>query len=271
MQSAEITNIALEKLEISEDNTRKINVEKGLDVLANSIKELGVIDPIIVAPKGKDMYEVVEGQRRVLASKRIGLREIPAIIKENLVGDHTRKLTISLTSNLQRESIDPIDRAKYCKELATILPDGYKDVAKMLGYGENTIRSWIGVDALPDSLKNAVKQGDVSVNSAMHLFGAYWGDEKKINDIIEKMPPAPLGEKKKLVKRIVEEADKNPDKPAADIIADAKKPPKRKLKITVILPERVMNGIEKANDLGDTVEDRVENILYEYLASKNLL
>ena len=218
------------------------------------------------------MYEVVEGQRRVLASKMVGLREIPAIIKENLVGDHNRKLIISLTSNIQRENLNPIDKAKYCKELATILPDGYKDVAKMFGYGENTIRSWIGVDAIrPDSLRNTVKQGDISVSPAMRLFNTYWNDEEKINDIVKKIPPAPAGEKKKLVKRIVEEADKNPDKPAADIIADAKKPPKRKLKITVILPERVMNGLEKANDLGDTVEDKVENILYEYLASKNLL
>jgi ParB-like chromosome segregation protein Spo0J len=202
----------------------------------------------------------------------VGLREIPAIIKENLVGDHNRKLIISLTSNLQRENIDPIDRAKHCKELATILPDGYKDVAKMLGYGENTIRSWIGVDAIrPDSLRNAVKQGDIAVRPAMRLFNLYWNDEEKINDIVKKIPPAPAGAKNKLVKRIVEEADKNPYKPADDIITEAKKPPKRKLKITVILTERVMNGIEKANDLGDTVEDRVENILSEYLASRKLL
>ena len=102
-----VTNLKLVDIEPNKAQARKKFDDEALDDLASSIKEYGVIQPIVVTKKG-EYYQIIAGERRWRASKKAGLTEIPAIIRED---DEQRNKEISLIENIQREDLNPIEKA----------------------------------------------------------------------------------------------------------------------------------------------------------------
>lgn len=113
---------------------RRTFYDATLEELAQSIKERGVLEPIVVRPKG-DKYEIVMGERRYRASKLAGLTEIPAIIRE--MSDE-ESATDALLENFQREDLNPIDRARAIESLLAFMT--WSQCAKALGVSESTLR-----------------------------------------------------------------------------------------------------------------------------------
>ena len=139
----EIKEINLDDIDISEFNTRKDlgagTEEASLDDLANSIREKGLLSPIMVRKKnGK--YDLVAGQRRFLACKKIGLQTIHSIIRDDL--DDTDATIISLIENVQRADMNPLDKAKAYKIIYEKYKD-YKKVAKETGVSVSTIKKYL--------------------------------------------------------------------------------------------------------------------------------
>ena len=108
-----VQNLKVSEIEPNKDQPRRIFDEEALNELSDSIKKYGVIQPIIVSKKD-DFYQIVAGERRWRASKLAGLTEIPAIVREN---DEQKNREIALIENIQREDLNPIEKARGIKLL----------------------------------------------------------------------------------------------------------------------------------------------------------
>ena len=115
---------------------RKMFNEDALKQLAESIRDKGVLQPIIVTELGDGRYELVAGERRWRASKMAGLLEIPAIVKDFSDED---KLEIALIENIQREDLNPLEKAEAFKEIIERLNLSQDDLAKKIGKDRTSV------------------------------------------------------------------------------------------------------------------------------------
>lgn len=164
-------NEVIEKLKITDvepnrNQPRKNFDEEALEELAESIKRYGVIQPIIVVKK-EDYYEIVAGERRWRASKKAGLKEIPAIVRE---GDERKNKEIALIENVQREDLNAYEKALGIKELM----DGYgltqQEVSEILGKSRSSIANTVRILNLDERVLELVKQGKIAEGHARTLL-----------------------------------------------------------------------------------------------------
>ena len=130
-----IHKLKLIEIEPNRNQPRKKFDEEALEELANSIKEYGLLQPIIVTKKD-DYYEIVAGERRWRACKKAGLTEIPAIIRDD---DERRNKEIALIENIQREDLNPIEKAMGIKSLMDDYGLTQQKVADILGTTQTNI------------------------------------------------------------------------------------------------------------------------------------
>lgn len=135
-----VKNIKIVNIEPNTSQARKTFKEESIEELAKSIKTYGVLQPIIVEDKG-DFYRIIAGERRWRAAKKAGLKEIPCLIRNE---DEQRSKEISLIENIQRENLNPIEKALGYKELIDNYNLRQQDLADKLGisrpYVANTLR-----------------------------------------------------------------------------------------------------------------------------------
>lgn len=145
---------------------RKSFDEEKLQELADSIKEHGVLQPILVVKMGK-MYTIIAGERRWRAAKIAGLKTIPAIVKDY---SDTKIKQVALIENIQREDLNPIEIAKAIKDLMDI--DGYtmQDVSKITGKNLSTISNHMRLLKLPDEIIKMVIEGKLVEAQARALL-----------------------------------------------------------------------------------------------------
>ncbi|MCX6346159.1 MAG: ParB/RepB/Spo0J family partition protein [Armatimonadetes bacterium] len=130
------------------DQPRKTFDQGALLELAMSIRERGVLEPIIVRPiKGQDKYEIVMGERRWRASQLAGLTQIPAIIRELSDDDAA---TDAVIENFQREDLNPVERARAVKKLLEFMP--WENCLKTLGVADSTMRRYLDLLDLPEAI-----------------------------------------------------------------------------------------------------------------------
>ncbi len=127
---------------------RQTFYEESLQELAQSIKERGVLEPIVVRPRG-GKYEIVMGERRYRASKMAGLTAIPAVVRDMTDEDASAD---ALLENLQREDLNPVDRARAIEGLLTFM--SWEKAAKTLGVSESTLRRHLEILELPESVQH---------------------------------------------------------------------------------------------------------------------
>lgn len=164
-------NEVIEKLKITEvepnrNQPRKNFDEEALEELADSIKRYGVIQPIIVVKKG-DYYEIVAGERRWRASKKAGLKEIPAIVRE---GNDRENKEIALIENVQREDLNAYEKALGIKELMDNYGLTQQDVAEILGKSRSSIANTVRILNLDDRVIELVKEGKIAEGHARTLL-----------------------------------------------------------------------------------------------------
>ena len=128
-------NLKITEVEPNKEQARKHFKQEALEELAESIKEFGLIQPIVVAKKD-GYYSIIAGERRWRACKLAGLEEIPAIIRED---DEKKNTRISLIENLQREDLTPYEKAIGIKNLMKAYDLTQEEVAKQLGKSRSAI------------------------------------------------------------------------------------------------------------------------------------
>ena len=159
---------------------RKEFDENGLKELANSIKENGVFQPILVR-KSLSGYELVAGERRLRASKLAGKNEIPAIIVDF---DDRQMMEISLLENIQRKDLTPIEEAGAYKQLITKLGYTQDELAKRLGKSRTNVANMLRLLSLPEKIRDMVNTGKLSYGQARTLLSL--DDEGKMLALAER-------------------------------------------------------------------------------------
>ena len=160
-----VKQIPLVQIGANPDQPRKTFSDSELAELAASIKEKGVLQPILLrSVTGQPyMYEIVAGERRFRASKMAGLNEIPALIK-NITNENA--MEIALIENVQRENLNPIEEAAAYENLMDKCGYELADVSRLIGKSESYIRNSLRLIALPAEVKEMVGQGKISASHA---------------------------------------------------------------------------------------------------------
>jgi len=167
-----VQNLKINEIEPNKAQARKIFDEESIDELAGSIKEYGVIQPIIVTKKD-NYYEIVAGERRWRASKKAGLDEIPAIIRDN---DEKRNKEISLIENIQREDLNPIEKARGIKMLMDEYDLTQAQVAEIVGKSRSAVANTVRILNLDPRVIDLALQGKVTEGHCKALMSIQDGD-----------------------------------------------------------------------------------------------
>jgi len=177
----EIIEIDLSELRVNPYQPRKIFEEEALKELAESIKEHGVFQPIIVKKSIKG-YEIVAGERRVRASKLAGLTKIPAIIRDFT---DEQMMEIALLENLQRENLTAIEEAIAYKSLLENLNLTQEELSKKVGKSRSHITNIVGLLRLPTDIQELVNTSKISMGHARIL--SKLEDENQIREMANKI------------------------------------------------------------------------------------
>lgn len=169
--------VETEKIEPNPWQPRKEFDEDRLKALAESIRQYGVLQPLVVTRKEVEKpfggletrYELIAGERRLRASKLIGLKEIPVVIRQGEESD-AMKLELAIVENLQREDLNAIDRAKSLAQLANEFGLSHAEIGAKVGRSREFVSNSIRLLALPDAIQQAVVGKEISEGHARALL-----------------------------------------------------------------------------------------------------
>ena len=197
-----ISTLKLTDIEPNKDQPRKNFDIEALKTLADSIRQNGVIQPLLVRSLPDGTYQIVAGERRWRAAKMAGLTEVPVFVKE-LTDQQTQQ--IALIENLQRENLNPIEEALGYKELIEKYDMTHEEVAKVVGKARASISNALRLLELPEAIKDLVENKDLSAGHAKVLLSVK--DNMNVVDLAFKAAT------KEVSVRELERMVKNLDKP----------------------------------------------------------
>ena len=155
------------EIEPNRTQPRKKFNDEAINNLADSIKEHGILQPVLVRPMDDGSYQIVAGERRWRAARRLGLDEIPVVIKE--LSDF-ESAQIALIENLQRENLNPFEEAMGYKELIEKFDMTQDAVAKTVGRSRSYIANAVRILALPERIISLLENGEISIGHAKALL-----------------------------------------------------------------------------------------------------
>ncbi len=201
-----VSEIDMAKITVNPDQPRKTFDEEKLQDLADSIKQLGLIQPITVMKKGVDSYQLVSGERRFRASQMAGLKKIPVYVRP--VDDDQMLLILGLVENLQREDLDPMEIAQSYQRLMEEGGLTQEQLGKKVGKNHATISNSLRLLKLPPEIQTGLINGDISEGHAKAILSL--DDENKQKEVFTAIIAKSLSVRatEDLVKRIKENKDK---------------------------------------------------------------
>ncbi|MCZ8538400.1 ParB/RepB/Spo0J family partition protein [Paenisporosarcina quisquiliarum] len=218
-QMESVEKIPVKEIKVNPYQPRKIFDETALSELTESIKEHGVLQPIILRRRGKS-FEIVVGERRFRASKAAGLKEIPAVIREFT---DQQMMEIAILENLQREDLTPIEEADAYQNLMENLSLTQEQLAFRLGKSRPHIANHIRLLSLPEIVRELISANKLSMGHGRALLGLK--RKKLIPSIAEKVMKENLNVRQleSLVQRMNEDVSRETSKvPNKDIFIKEK-------------------------------------------------
>jgi ParB family chromosome partitioning protein len=226
-----VVEIELKKINPSKLNPRiEVNVER-LNELAASIREVGLLQPIIVRPLNGE-WEVVLGERRYRASQQAGLEKIPVIVKEY---SDDEVVQLNLVENVQREDLSAIEKGKVCRYLLDNCGEKYPSqaaVAKKIGVSSDAVSLWLRtVEVVPEEaqryvapsmISGQVPDGKIDYLTAVKVGRAVEEPEKRL-EAIKKLAEKRLPAKEKA--QVIEKLAHEPEKPVEQVIEEVVEAP----------------------------------------------
>ena len=161
-----LRHMPIELLHASPNNPRKHFGESDLDDLAKSIREKGLLQPIVVRPRPDGEYEIVAGERRWRASQRAGIHEVPVLIRELSDGE---ALEIALIENIQRSDLNPLEEARAYSLLLEQFNYTQQQLAESVGKSRSHIANTLRLLNLPDSVRSQIETGKLTAGHARTL------------------------------------------------------------------------------------------------------
>lgn len=160
--------LRISEIEPNRDQPRKNFSDEAIAALADSIREHGMLQPILVRPISSGGYQIVAGERRWRAARMLGLDEVPVNIRE--LSD-LETMQIAIIENLQRENLNPVEEASGYNELIEKFGMTQDKVAKMVGRSRSAIANSVRLLSLPERVLKMLENGDISAGHARALLG----------------------------------------------------------------------------------------------------
>jgi ParB family chromosome partitioning protein len=194
-QLAEAKLVSVGRIHPNPEQPRRAFDDGTIGELAASIKARGLLQPIRVRIHG-DGYQIVAGERRFRAAQLLGLTELPAIVVEQ--NDDGQAFLDSLIENVHREDLNPLDRAAAVRQVRDIFRlESWDAVAEVVGVGRPTVYRLLGLERLPDAIREDVRAGALSLQHAQalgHLERLPDLQEEAYREIVEKSLSGPQAE-----------------------------------------------------------------------------
>lgn len=165
--------IDINKIRLNSNQPRKRFDEDMLDELADSIREYGIIEPLIVRPVDEDTYELVAGERRFRAGVQAGLHSIPAVVR---VLNDRQSLEVALIENLQREDIRPLECAQAYRRLIDEFGLTQEEVAERVGKKRPTVTNTLRLLNLPPTILESLDKDEITEGHARALLSVLDAD-----------------------------------------------------------------------------------------------
>ncbi|MGE5392182.1 MAG: ParB/RepB/Spo0J family partition protein, partial [Candidatus Saccharibacteria bacterium] len=171
------TQIPVELIRPNPWQPRKVFKEEQLKELSDSIREHGVLQPLVVIPLDGGYYQLIVGERRLRASQMAGLEKVPVIIRDAM--EEQKKLELALIENIQRHNLDPIEEAMAYQQLIDNYRLTQEEVAKKVGKGRTTVTNMLRLLHLPLKIQRAVAEDVITEGHARAILGLI-GMEKQL-------------------------------------------------------------------------------------------
>lgn len=168
-EAASLSTISIDAIRPNPRQPRKSFSDEAIADLAASIKEFGIIQPLVVRSVGGGQYELIAGERRLRASQKAGLKEVPAIVRQESAQG---SLEIALIENVQREDISPMECAWAYKQLAEEFGLSQNEIADKVGKSRAAVANALRLLQLSDTIQAAVHEGRVTEGHARALLMA---------------------------------------------------------------------------------------------------
>lgn len=255
----------LEQIDISDSNVRKSDRDRGIEELADSIREIGLQHPVVVCKKTDGRYDLISGQRRYYACKTLGWTRIPAIVRT--VRDQTQAVIISFSENIHRLDIAYRNKMQAATVLLARLGN-IRDVAKRIGVSEQTVVNYLGYAAVPDEVKKMVDEGKIGATTALEITRKNYPDTGRIIEIARKVRELPRAETRGY---FIEAAAEDKNRPVEDVFRTAKKQSLMK-SITIHVTEKIYTAVVEAEQKYErSKEDIIRELVETWLENEGLV
>ena len=161
-----IKEISIVNIRTNPNQPRKNFNQENIQELADSVRENGIIQPIIVQTDGNGYYTIIAGERRYRAAIMAGLEKVPCIIRDFT---ETEQYIVSMIENIQRSNLDPIEEALGYKNICETYSLSHAEVAKMLGKGRSHVANMIGILSMPKEIHQMLSNGEITTGHAKVL------------------------------------------------------------------------------------------------------
>jgi ParB family transcriptional regulator, chromosome partitioning protein len=202
--SVAVTELKITELEANQNQPRRFFEDQALQDLSGSIKEHGVVQPIIVRKLG-DNYQIVAGERRWRAARLAGLKTVPVVVKDY---SNVQVMEIALIENLQRQDLNSIEEALAYKSLIEEHDMTQEEISEKIGKSRSAIANTLRLLNLPEEIRNMVVHGKISAGHARALLAV--GDKKKQMEIAQKIIDQQLNVRD--IEKLVLQKDKTKEK-----------------------------------------------------------
>lgn len=177
-----IVMISSDRLRPNPDQPRDRFDEEALGELAESIKQQGILQPLLVAKRSDDEFDIIAGERRWRAGRLAGINEIPVMVRE--FSDEER-LEIALIENVQREDLTPLEEARAYKRLMDTLEISQQETADKVGKNRSTVANTLRLLNLPEEMQLSLESGALTAGHARALLSVdAAGDRRRLHDLI---------------------------------------------------------------------------------------
>lgn len=172
-----IQQITLDSLVANPDQPRQHFDETALEQLAASIKQYGIIQPLVVSPKGAGKYAIIAGERRFRAAKLAGLAKVPAVVRTS---KELEQLEIAIVENVQRVDLSPLEQAVSIERLHQQFNMTYESIAERLGKAPSTVNNIVRLLQLPEQARAALHERKISEGHARAILALKDNPEKQL-------------------------------------------------------------------------------------------
>ena len=245
-----VCEIDISLIDRNQNQPRKNFDEKALKELAHSIKQHGIIQPLVLRKIG-ERYQIVAGERRFRASKMAGLKKVPAVVKEFTEREVSE---IAIIENLQREDLNPIESAKAIQSLIDSFDLTQETVADRIGKSRSAVANTLRLLTLPEEIIALVEQSKISAGHARTLLA--------VEDPRKQIELATFCVQKKISVRDLETMVKNLNKPAKE-----KQKPVQSLELKNFVEDLKKKFATKVSVIGN---DKKGRIYIDYYTSADL-